>query len=102
MAIGRVFLILPRVEHGAGFVAAYNQVRLLPTHQLVGVAGCRSLFVATPLSGFRLPARSPACQSTCTAGRRFGEGRGALHLALFEQPQKDNSRSSLFEFRMKS
>ena len=23
-----------------------------------------------------LPARSPACQSPCTAGRRFGQGRG--------------------------
>ena len=36
-------------------VAAYVQVRLWPTHQLVGVARCRSLFVATPLSGFRGP-----------------------------------------------
>jgi len=35
-------------------------------------------------SGFRLPARS-----------RFGEGRGALHLALFEQPGKDDFFSSL-------
>ena len=30
-------------------------VRLGPTHQLVGVARCRSLFVATPLSGLREP-----------------------------------------------
>jgi len=36
-------------------VAAYIQVRLWPTHQLVGVARGRSLFVASPLSGFRLP-----------------------------------------------
>jgi hypothetical protein len=36
-------------------VAAYIQVRLWPTHQLVGVARCRSLFVATPLSGLRAP-----------------------------------------------
>jgi hypothetical protein len=38
----------------------------------------------TPLSGFCLPARS-----------RFGEGRAALHLALFEQPKKDDFFSSL-------
>jgi hypothetical protein len=64
-------------------------------HHLGGVARSRSIFVATPLPGFRLPARS-----------RFGEGRGApakrdfaklnLHLpacrslgagrTLFEQP----------------
>jgi len=31
-----------------------SKVRLSPTHQLVGVARCRSLFVAMPLSG--LPA----------------------------------------------
>jgi hypothetical protein len=36
-------------------VAAYIWVRLWPTHQLVGVARCRSLSVATPLSGFRAP-----------------------------------------------
>jgi hypothetical protein len=36
-------------------VAAYIQVRLWPAHHLVGVARCRSLFVATPLSGFRAP-----------------------------------------------
>jgi len=35
-------------------IAAYIRVRLWPTHQLVGVAGGRSLFVAMPLSG--LPA----------------------------------------------
>jgi hypothetical protein len=35
-------------------VAAYSQVRLQPTHQLVGVARSHSLFVVTPLSG--LPA----------------------------------------------
>jgi hypothetical protein len=34
-------------------VAAYHQVRLRPTHQLAGVARSRSLFVATPPSGFR-------------------------------------------------
>jgi hypothetical protein len=34
-------------------VAAYRQVRLVPSHQLAGVARSRSLFVATPLSGFR-------------------------------------------------
>jgi len=38
-------------------------------------------------SGFRLPAHS-----------RFGEGRGALHLALFEQPGKDDFFSSLLIF----
>jgi hypothetical protein len=37
----------------------------------------RSLFVATPLSEFRLPARS-----------RFGEGRGALHQGILEQSMK--------------
>jgi hypothetical protein len=35
-------------------IAAYLKVRLWPTHQLIGVARCRSLLVATPLSG--LPA----------------------------------------------
>jgi hypothetical protein len=34
-------------------------------------------FVTSWASGFRLPARS-----------RFGEGRGALHLGIFEQPEK--------------
>ena len=34
-------------------VATYSLVRLRPAHQLAGVAGSRSLFVATPLSGFR-------------------------------------------------
>ena len=63
-------------------IAAYLQVRLWPTHQLVGVARCRSLSVATPLSG--LPAS--------TAGERLA---GALHLALFEQPGKDDFFSSL-------
>ena len=57
-------------------VAAYCQVRLWPTHQLVGVARYRSLFVATPLSGFRVLAR-----------RSFGEGRVALHLGIFDQPE---------------
>jgi hypothetical protein len=42
------------------------------------------LFVATPLSGFRLPAQS-----------RFGEGRGALHLDLSEQPAKTDFFSNL-------
>ncbi len=73
-----------------------------PPHPLGGVAGRRSLlsqrhpsscpvsstgrlvaayyfkyasFVSFWASGFRLPARS-----------RFGEGRGALHLRIFEQP----------------
>src|SRR4030065_1456970 len=36
-------------------IAAYIQVRLRPAHQLAGVARSRSLFVATPLSGFRAP-----------------------------------------------
>jgi hypothetical protein len=36
-------------------VAAYIQARLWPTHQLVGMARSRSLFVATPLSGFWAP-----------------------------------------------
>jgi hypothetical protein len=49
------------MENEAGFyltgqvIAAYLQVRLWPTHQLVGVARSRSLFVATPLSGCRVP-----------------------------------------------
>jgi len=33
--------------------AAFTEVPLLPAHQLAGVARSRSLFVATPLSGFR-------------------------------------------------
>jgi hypothetical protein len=48
------------------------------------VAKSHSLFVVTPLSGFRLPARS-----------RFGEGRGALHLGIFEQPAVNNFFSKL-------
>jgi hypothetical protein len=43
------------------------------------VAKSHSLFVVTPLLGFRLPARS-----------RFGEGRGALHLSIFEQPAEND------------
>jgi hypothetical protein len=34
-------------------VAAYREVRLWPAHRLAGVASSRSLFVATPLSGFQ-------------------------------------------------
>jgi hypothetical protein len=50
----------PSVPRFAGFpspfvVAAYIQVLPWPTHQLIGVARCRSLFVTTPLSGFRAP-----------------------------------------------
>ena len=43
-------------RHPSPFVvAAYSQLRLRPAHQLAGVARSRSLFVATPLSGFRAP-----------------------------------------------
>ena len=41
-------------------------------------------FVSSWASGFRLPARS-----------RFGEGRGALHLVIFEQPAENDFLSKL-------
>jgi hypothetical protein len=41
-------------------------------------------FVSSWASGFRLPARS-----------RFGEGRGTLHLGIFEQPGENQFFSSL-------
>jgi len=40
---------------------------------------CRERFETVPYEGFRLPARSPALR---------GKGRGALHLTIFEQPEK--------------
>jgi len=36
-------------------IAEYKKYTSQPAHQLAGVAMSRSLFVATPLSGFRLP-----------------------------------------------
>jgi hypothetical protein len=54
-------------RHPLSFVVAANRkVRLRPAHQLAGVARSRSLFVATPLSGFREPPQSGISQSsTC-------------------------------------
>ena len=60
-------------------IAAYLQVRLRPTHQLVGVARCRSLFVATPLLRIL----------------------GAWHPGIFEQPAKNDFFSKLLEKRIR-
>jgi hypothetical protein len=75
MAIYCVPLILPRVKHGAGLLRRTAKTVSGRLTNSSAWRKCRSLFVATPLSGLQgpcicLPARS-----------RFGEGR-----ALFEQP----------------
>ena len=51
--------------------------------------------------GFRLPARSPASRSL-GEGRRFGEGRGALYLDIFDHPYKSCFFSKLLEFSQKN
>jgi len=76
-----------RVKHGEAYCGV-PKVRLWLTHQLVGVARSRSLFVATPLSGFWAPRKRDFADSTCIclpARSRFGEGRD-----IFEQPAKND------------
>jgi hypothetical protein len=52
-----------------------NQIVFYLTGQAVAAYAGRKRFETVPYVGFRLPARS-----------RFGQGRGALHLGIFEQP----------------
>jgi len=68
-------------------VAAYAKVRLWPAHQLAGVARSRSLFVATPLSGFRgLPQtgfRKAQLASACL--RKAASAKAGPFLSNLEQ-----------------
>ena len=68
-------------------VAAYRQVRVWPTHQLVGVARSRSLFVATPLSGFREPPQAGfrEAQLACACLREAASAKAGAFLSSLEK-----------------